>query len=550
MQSRLSLSLSFLIALLFLSLTQIATAGSATWNLTPANVRWNSSSNWTPVTVPDGPNDIATFALSNTTAVSLASASIEINSIVFAAGASAFTIDLGTISGLTISGAGITNDSGVTQNFNIPRDLGSGWITFSGSATAGGSDVIYTNNGYGSNGGADILFLDNSSAGEATFINSFAMYFNDRSTAANATFINNAGDARDASPGYVYFSYVGGGSAEGATFINNGATVRGARGGQTMYYASQSLGHSTVIANGGTADGAGGGYVDIGNGNVGSAGGATLIANGGTNGGDGGYISITFGTAHCRVEVFGNGIFDVGHGVNTAKIGSLEGDGKVFLGNNQLLVGLTDQATVFSGTMIEDQNDSGGSFGVIGGSITLTGANHYTAGTVILDGNLIVNSRGGSGTGSGPVDVEAGRLGGRGVIAGTVTVGTGTGAGAALAPGRSLHRIDTLMILSALTFNADATYSFELDSSSTIADSVVANGVTINNGAQFSANETGNVSLPSGTEFTVINNTGSAAILGTFANLPDGGTITIGSNTFQANYEGGDGNDLTLTVMP
>jgi hypothetical protein len=25
--------------------------------------------------------------------------------------------------------------------------------------------------------------------------------------------------------------------------------------------------------------------------------------------------------------------------------------------------------------------------------------------------------------------------------------------------------------------------------------------------------------------------------------------VTIGSNTFQANYEGGDGNDLTLTVV-
>ena len=31
---------------------------------------------------------------------------------------------------------------------------------------------------------------------------------------------------------------------------------------------------------------------------------------------------------------------------------------------------------------------------------------------------------------------------------------------------------------------------------------------------------------------------------------PDGGTITIGSNTFQADYAGGDGNDLTLTVVP
>jgi len=31
--------------------------------------------------------------------------------------------------------------------------------------------------------------------------------------------------------------------------------------------------------------------------------------------------------------------------------------------------------------------------------------------------------------------------------------------------------------------------------------------------------------------------------------LPDGGIITIGANNFQANYEGGDGNDLTLTVV-
>ena len=34
-----------------------------------------------------------------------------------------------------------------------------------------------------------------------------------------------------------------------------------------------------------------------------------------------------------------------------------------------------------------------------------------------------------------------------------------------------------------------------------------------------------------------------------FSNLADGGTIVAGSNTFQADYEGGDGNDLTLTVV-
>ena len=57
--------------------------------------------------------------------------------------------------------------------------------------------------------------------------------------------------------------------------------------------------------------------------------------------------------------------------------------------------------------------------------------------------------------------------------------------------------------------------------------------------------------LPAGPAFTAIGNTaGGQPDHGTFVNLADGSTITVGSNTFQANYEGGDGNDLTLTVVP
>ncbi len=79
---------------------------------------------------------------------------------------------------------------------------------------------------------------------------------------------------------------------------------------------------------------------------------------------------------------------------------------------------------------------------------------------------------------------------------------------------------------------------------------MLANGTAIENGAQFTLRPKGNGTLPLGTVFSVITNNGAAAITGTFSNLADGGTITIGSNTFQANYEGGDGNDLTLTVVP
>jgi hypothetical protein len=45
-------------------------------------------------------------------------------------------------------------------------------------------------------------------------------------------------------------------------------------------------------------------------------------------------------------------------------------------------------------------------------------------------------------------------------------------------------------------------------------------------------------------------NTSADPITGTFSNLPDGAIITINGNNLQANYSGGDGNDLTLTVVP
>jgi hypothetical protein len=150
------------------------------------------------------------------------------------------------------------------------------------------------------------------------------------------------------------------------------------------------------------------------------------------------------------------------------------------------------------------------------------------------------------------VQVNGGMLGGKGIIAGAVTVGTGSGQGATLSPGY-VHGVGspgTLTIQSALTFNADAIYKVGLNSSTASADEVIANGVTINAAAQFSFNDIGSSMLAFGTVFTVINNTAALPIAGTFSNLPDGSMFIANANTYQVNYEGGDGNDLTLTVVP
>src|SRR6266436_6196527 len=100
---------------LLLSTASSSFAGSATWKATPATGNWSTASNWTPATVPNGPNDTATFATSNIRFVAPESAT-QVNGIVFNPGASRFTIALLTTT-LTISGVGITNNSGITQNF-------------------------------------------------------------------------------------------------------------------------------------------------------------------------------------------------------------------------------------------------------------------------------------------------------------------------------------------------------------------------------------------------------------------------------------------------
>ena len=48
----------------------------------------------------------------------------------------------------------------------------------------------------------------------------------------------------------------------------------------------------------------------------------------------------------------------------------------------------------------------------------------------------------------------------------------------------------------------------------------------------------------------VISNTSANPISGTFSNVSDGAIVTINGNNLQARYEGGDGNDLTLTIAP
>ena len=229
-------------------------------------------------------------------------------------------------------------------------------------------------------------------------------------------------------------------------------------------------------------------------------------------------------------------------------IGSLEGEGTVTLGGHALIIGSNNLSTTFSG-LIEDGLLAGALVKIGTGTLTLSGANTYTGGTTVTGGTLLVQAPTGSATGSGPVQVNAGTFGGTGSVSGAVTVGTGTGPRAFLAPG--VKGPGTLLITNALTFKSNGSYNCELGlTPHPKTDEVGANGVTIESGAQFNFQAVANKRLTAGTLFTVISNTSANPIAGTFANLADGSTFTVGRNNYQVSYSGGDGNDLSLTVVP
>jgi autotransporter-associated beta strand protein len=162
--------------LLLMFCSHASFAGSATWDLDPGSGDWNTAANWTPATAPNGSADMATVGLSNTAHVSI-SANTKVNGITFTPTATnPYTITASPDVTLTLSGTGITNNSGVTQNFVTAVDAtGSvGKIVFSNNASAG-TNVGFLNNG-------SLSFKDTSTSGNASISNSGLVQFFDRST--------------------------------------------------------------------------------------------------------------------------------------------------------------------------------------------------------------------------------------------------------------------------------------------------------------------------------------------------------------------------------
>ena len=315
----------------------------ATW-LGNVSSDWNLGTNWIGGNAPVTPNDTAIFDASINTSPTL-SANVTIDSITFNPGASAFTIQTnGHV--LTLLGVGIVNDSGSVQTIInstvVVMGVFIGQTIFSNGATA------------------DAMVITNSGAGSST-------HFLDNSTAANATIINSGPNS------YTLFGapvpsgtpppLPGAGTAANATITNSGD-------------------NSFTVFNQG-----------------GSGGNAALI-----NANPTAFITIA--------ELDGAG----------TTVGSIAGNGTIFLGSKNLTVGGNQQSTLFSGVISDGEAPllpdflrtgagpfTGGSLTKVGaGTLTLTGVNSYTGGTNLNGGILAVNSD--LNLGTGPLSFNGGTL--------------------------------------------------------------------------------------------------------------------------------------------
>jgi hypothetical protein len=511
-------------AMLILS-AQTSHAGSATWLASPADNNWNNAANWTPGGPPNGSSDTATFAFSNITTVRTGSGLTEVNGIVYNAGASVFTIYLTDQSQLTISGVGITDNSGTSQIF-----LNTTGCVFHGHCFA-----------------SRIVFRNSATAGDANFDNHGGMIsggpvnfiiFAGTSTAGNGSFSNFGGNVSGAAGGRIDF--IDGSTANNAILQTVGG-ASGAGGGITNFFNNSTAGNGTFINYGGLS-GAAGGLTAFQN--TSTAANATLIANSRTGGGGGGSVflsdSSTGGTA--RVEVFGNGKLDISwHNAPGVATGSIEGSGLVFLGAVNLTVGSNHLDTTFSG-VIQD----GGGHGGTGGSLTkigsdtlrLTGASTYTGGTTIITGSLLANNSTGSATGSGAVTVNnTATLGGNGTIHLDAGLGASLINNGTIAPGDSLGQLN---VDGSVNLGSTSDLSIEIGGTNQGVDYDLLNitgGALILNGTLTVRLVNGFTPQQSDT-FTIVATPSS--IGGTFTNVQSGGRLNTadGNGSFQVTYSG------------
>lgn len=361
-----------------------SSGGDATWAAQPATGDWNTAANWTPAAVPKG---TATFGTSSQSGITFqAGSSATVDAIVFASGAAGYTFTFNAPApnapALTISGAGVTNNSATSQRVVVAssaQNYHQAQLVFTNAASAGGSNMLYSAGPATPDaaGGGVIGFYGTSTAGAASFVittgagtppktNSTVggeVGFSDSSNAGTAQF--NVYGSTSTTDGDTFGNAVfhDKSSAAAAVFTNQGGTVNGGDGGNTQFYNNATAANGLFHNMGGTVKGANGGDVAF-DGTSTAATGHFHNYAATASGGYGGVTSFNNNAPsmpeNTQAASAGNGLFynygakasgqGGGHTFFTGKYGSATGANGTFVnyGGNVAGTGSTAGHTVFS----------------------------------------------------------------------------------------------------------------------------------------------------------------------------------------------------------
>ena len=175
------------------------------------------------------------------------------------------------------------------------------------------------------------------------------------------------------------------------------------------------------------------------------------------------------------------------------------------------------------------------------GGGSLEAANTHSGATVVSSGTwtlALPAGQPGSAAGTGPIMMSGGVLNLGGNVPGNVNVTGGTLSAAPLAS-----------LQSGLTLGPSAGVAVSLSGPDAGPGGYnrldVAGEVRLGGGRLQLTNNFAGASI--GQTFAIINNDGADPVQGQFATLAQGGIVSSNGGSFQINYAGGDGNDVTLT---
>lgn len=320
-------------------------------NWTGVSSDWTDPANWSSnPSVPDG---TATFTNSGATSIDNSNGIVAIGTLQFTNTAQAYAFTL--FNPFIINAAGIINNSGNTQNFEVTS--GSNLVFQQSSTASGGTGAVTITN----DAGGTVNFIQNSTAGTVSLINNSFVTFEDFSSAGSANITNNLNGQID------FFT-----SASAGT-----ATIGNAAGASLNFHNNTTAASSTITNNGTvTFDGS----ATAGNATITTNNAATTNFTGASTGASARFITNAGGT----VDISG-----LTSGGMTS--GSIEGAGNYVLGANTLTTGSLNTSTQVDGVI----SGTGGGLTKVGtGTLTLTGTSTYTGATTVSAGTLALSNFG------------------------------------------------------------------------------------------------------------------------------------------------------------